>query len=155
MEKKLNLTIVVLSLLLSSLFVHSGVQQGPPKDNRQQDQDHQDQEADEIEKIKSTGRQLFMKGKLMSNQKIVEGLTTKNYEMIRLGADAVTALTKGEHWFVLDTPEYKSYSEDMKAAATRLKEAAAKENIEAATLRYFELTLNCIDCHNYIEKQQY
>lgn len=155
MEKKLNFTIVVLSLLLSGWFVQAGIQQDRQIDNRQQQSDAQDQEEDQVEEIKSKSRQLFMQGKLMSNQKIVEGLATKNYDMIRLGADSVTALTKGEHWFVLDTPEYKSYSEDMKAAAKRLHEAAAKENIEAAALRYFELTLNCIDCHNYLEKQQF
>lgn len=155
MEKKLSFAIVVLSFLLSSFFVHTGNQPDHQGDNRQQEPDVQDTQEEKLEKIKSTARQMFMQGKLMSNQKIVEGLTTKNYEMIRSGADSVTALTKGEHWFVLDTPEYKSYSEDMKAAAARLHEAATKENIEAATLRYFELTLNCIDCHNYIEKQQF
>ena len=40
---------------------------------------------------------------------------------------------------------------DMETAANRLQEAAKREDIEASALRYFELTLNCIDCHQYLE----
>lgn len=103
------------------------------------------------EQIKSKARKQFMRGKLTSNQKIVEGLSLKNFALVREGAEGVTALVKGQHWFVLDTPEYKEYSKDMEQAAQRLIKAADNKNIEAATLRYFEVTLNCIDCHRYLE----
>ena len=113
-----------------------------------------DQQQDE-EQIRAAARQAFMRGKLASNQKIVEGLTTKNYEMIADGANAVKALVKGQHWFVLDTPEYKRFSKDMELAATQLHDAAVDKNMDAAALRYFDLTLNCLDCHRYIETRKY
>ena len=114
----------------------------------------QDQDQD-AEDIKSAARKIFMQGKLDSNKKIVHGLTTKNFKMIREGAQDVTSLVKGQHWFVLDTPEYKNYSNDMSDIARKLEKAAVDRNIEAAAIRYFELTLSCIDCHHYIEKQSY
>jgi len=114
----------------------------------------QDQDQD-AEDIKTAARKAFMQGKLESNKKIVHGLTTKNYPMIKEGAQDVTALVKGQHWFVLDTPEYKSYSQDMSNIALKLEKAADDKNLEAAALRYFDLTVSCIDCHQYIEKQRY
>lgn len=109
------------------------------------------QEVQQDEQIKIEARKQFMRGKLTSNQKIVEGLSLKNYALIREGAEGVTALVKGQHWFVLETREYKDYSKDMEQAAQRLVAAADDKNIEAAALRYFDLTLNCIDCHQYLE----
>jgi hypothetical protein len=112
------------------------------------------QEA-EAHQIKSEARKLFMRGKLLSNQKIVEGLSLKDFDLIDEGAAGVVALVKGQHWFVLDTDEYKRYSRELSTAAERLQDAAKQKNIEAAALRYFDLTLTCIDCHQYLETRKY
>gem|GEM_PF-2182453 len=123
----------------------TGIQAG------RQDPDLQDgQEA-----VKETARKVFMRGKLLSNQKIVEGLATSNYELIADGAASVNLLVKGQHWFVVDTPEYKRFSAEMELAATQLYEAAKAKNMDGAALRYFDLTLNCLDCHRYVEKRRY
>ena len=92
-----------------------------------------------------------MRGKLLSNQKIVEGLSLKDFGLVREGAKGVTELVKGQHWFVLDTPEYQAHSKAMEDAANRLIRAANEKNIDAVTLRYFDLTLSCVDCHRYFE----
>lgn len=105
--------------------------------------------------LAAKARQAFMRGKLAANQKIVEGLTVKNFEMVAEGAAQTKALVKGQHWFVLDTPEYKKLSEEMEVAATRLEEAARAKNIDSAALRYFTVTLSCLDCHTYLEGKRY
>ena len=111
------------------------------------------QEQDED--IAQTARKAFMRGKLASNQKIVEGLSTRNFGLITEGTEEIRALVKGQHWFVLRTPEYQGFSGEMQLAAGRLAQAATEHNIEAAALSYLDLTLNCLDCHRYIEKQKY
>ena len=116
-----------------------------------QEQDDQDPQSD----IRAKARQLFMRGKLSSNQKIVERLATNNFQMIAEGANSIKLLVKGQHWFVLDTPEYSRFSTDMELAATQLHNAAVAKNMEGAALRYFDMTLNCIDCHRYIETRQF
>lgn len=116
----------------------------------QQDLDDQDSE-DLQNKLRAQARQEFMRGKLQSNQEIVEGLTTNRFDKILEGSRGVTNLVKGQHWFVIDDPEYRAFSAEMEKIAGRLNQAAENKNMEAATLRYFELTLNCIDCHRYIE----
>ena len=112
-------------------------------------------EQQDQDDLKSDARKAFMRGKLVSNQKIVEGLSVKDFGMIAEGAADVKALVKGQHWFVLDSPEYKRLSAEMELAATRLEKAAKAKSIEATALRYFDLTVNCIDCHSHIETQKY
>jgi len=107
------------------------------------------------EDIRQAARKTFMRGKLASNQKIVEGLATKNFGLIAEGAAEIKALVKGQHWFVLQTNEYQDFSAEMQLAAGRLEQAAKNQSVDAAVLRYFDLTLNCLDCHGYIEKQKY
>jgi hypothetical protein len=111
----------------------------------------QEQEED----VRQMARKAFMRGKLASNQKIVEGIAVKNFALIAEGAAEVKALVKGQHWFVLQTPEYREFSTEMQLAAERLEQAAQHQSIDGVTLRYFDLTLNCVDCHTYIEKQKY
>lgn len=132
---------IVCAVLLGSLGVQAGNLQETQKDRNEQ--------------VKSEARKLFMRGKLLSNQQIVEGLSVKDFDLITEGSMGVVAMVKGQHWFVLNTQEYKKYSEDMEKSAHRLQEAAKNKNIEAAALRYFDLTLTCIDCHQYIETQNY
>ena len=109
------------------------------------------QDDEQAEKIKSESRKQFMRGKLLSNQQVVEGLSMKNFELVKEGAKGVNALVKGQHWFVLDTPQYKQFTKEMESSANQLIRAADDKNIEAAALRYFDLTLRCIDCHRYLE----
>ncbi len=112
-------------------------------------------QQDESEDIKEQARKEFMQGKLQSNKKIVQGLTTNDFDLVKQGAEEVSSYVKGESWFVLKTPEYQAFSEDMRQTAGKLNQAAEERNVEAAALRYFELTINCIDCHQYIAKVQY
>jgi len=144
----MNTKIVVFLIACISLSLIGGLMV------RGQVQDKQDvQQQQEI--AKQQARIHFMRGKLDSNKKIVEGLSLKDFAMIRDGAQGVTEIVIGQHWFVLDTPAYEDYSQDMEQAAKRLVDAADKKNLEAATLRYFELTLSCIDCHRFLETQSW
>jgi hypothetical protein len=114
-------------------------------------QDQETEQQEQVEQARSEIRKQFMRGKLLSNQKIVEGLSLKDFALVTEGAKDVTEIVKGQHWFVLNTPEYQEYSQDMETAARRLHAAAKREDIEASALRYFDLTLRCIDCHQYLE----
>lgn len=107
------------------------------------------------EDLRVAARKTFMRGKLASIQKIVEGMSTKNFGLIAEGASEIKALVKGQHWFVLQTNEYQDFSAEMERAAERLEQAAKSHSVDTVALRYFDLTLNCLDCHGYIEKQKY
>ncbi len=149
----MKMTLITAILVVSSVLTGSYMGSYPAAKHFPAVQ--QEVENNQGQELKSAARKIFMRGKLVSNQKIVEGLSVRDFDMIKAGADSVTALTKGQHWFVLDTTEYRRYSEDMETAAQRLHAAAEDKNLEASALRYFDLTLNCIDCHEYIQKTKY
>ena len=107
------------------------------------------------EDVRQAARKTFMRGKLASIQKIVEGMATKNFGLTAEGAAEIKALVKGQHWFVLQTNEYQDFSAEMERAAGRLEQAAKNQSVDTVALRYFDLTLNCLDCHGYIERQKY
>lgn len=94
-------------------------------------------------------RRDFMKTKLMFAQNILEGLSTRNHDLIRRGASEIERITQAEGWLVSDTAEYKHLSDDLRTIATRLVKAADEKNLEAAAFRYFDMTTNCMDCHDY------
>ena len=97
----------------------------------------------------------FMRTKLMYTQNIVEGLSTGRFALISSSADEIERITQAEAWTANNTTEFAQWSDELRAAAVHLKKAAENGNLEAATLRYFELTIKCIDCHQHLRKADF
>ncbi len=93
---------------------------------------------------------VFMRAKLDHSQRVLEGLTTEDYDMIRKHAGQLEVLSQEAAWQVLQTPEYRQQSLEFRRAAQALKEAAEKENIHAAALAYVDVTMKCVRCHQYV-----
>ncbi len=108
---------------------------------RRQDQDE--------EAIK---RRDLMRTKLMYSQNIVEGLAVKNFALVRDGAREIDGVMRAIVIGPNDNPEYKQMAADLRMATDNLVRAADSGNLEASALRYFELTLRCIDCHEFLRR---
>jgi hypothetical protein len=91
-----------------------------------------------------------MRAKLEHSQKVLEGLTTEDFDMIAKGAGQMEVLSQEAAWQVLQTPEYRLQSGEFRRAVRGLKDAAAKKNLEGAALAYVEVTLKCVRCHAYV-----
>lgn len=100
-------------------------------------------------------RRDFMRTKLNFTQNILEGLSTRDFGLIISGAEEVERITLAEGWNAGDFAEYPQLSEELRSAAVHLRKAAEKSNLEAAALRYFELTLKCIDCHQHLRQADF
>jgi cytochrome c556 len=94
----------------------------------------------------------FMRAKLSHSQKVLEGLTTEDYDMIAKNSQAMSLLSQATNWQVLQTEEYLQQSRDFRRAADALTEAAKKKNLDGAALAYVELTMKCINCHKYVRR---
>jgi len=92
----------------------------------------------------------FMRAKLKHSQDVLEGLTTEDFEMISKGAGQMEVLSQEAAWQVLQTPEYRQQSLEFRRATKELKEAAEKENLDAAALAYVDVTMKCVKCHQYV-----
>ena len=103
----------------------------------------------------SLSRRDFMRMKLNYTQNILEGLTTRDFGLIISGAEEVERITQAEAWNSNDFADYQKISDELRSAALHLKKAGQNSNLEAAALRYFELTMKCMDCHQYLRKADF
>ena len=92
----------------------------------------------------------FMRKKLVHSQKVLEGLTVNDLEMVAKNAQELSLLSQAATWQVLQTPDYLQQSADFRRTADALTEAARKGNLDGAALAYVELTMKCVSCHKYV-----
>ena len=90
----------------------------------------------------------FMQRKVDDSKQIVQALATENYDAIKKYSQDLLLLSNESN--SIQSPEYIELSREFRLSASRLREIADQKNIDAATLGYFELTLNCVRCHKYL-----
>ena len=96
----------------------------------------------------------FMQVKLEDSKKVLEGLTTENFDLIVKNSQEMSLLSEDALWQVLQTPEFVQRSADFRRITDRLTEVARKKNLDGAALAYVELTMSCIECHKYVRDQR-
>ncbi len=97
----------------------------------------------------------LMRSKLMYSQNIVEGLSIGRFDLIEAAATEIERVANARDWVTPDDPKLSEIRADMKSIALRLKKTAQKKNLEGAAVRYFELTMKCIDCHQALRKTDF
>jgi cytochrome c556 len=91
-----------------------------------------------------------MKAKLESSQKVLEGIATENFVTVSTHAQKLVALSQVAGWQARQTPEYKQHTADFRRHAEALQKAARSENVDAASVAWFQLTISCVNCHRHI-----
>jgi len=92
----------------------------------------------------------IMKFKLHYAQGVLEGIATENYPLIRTNALRLSRLSQSADWLLRQTPEYQRFTTEFQHQADVLAKAAADQNVDAATVSYFQLTVSCVNCHRYL-----
>ena len=91
-----------------------------------------------------------MRLKLFFAQGVLEGIATENFDLIATNAYKLKNFSQKPVWDVRQTPEYRRLTLDFQRTADSLSRAAAKRNVDAATVAYFQLTTSCVTCHKYL-----
>jgi cytochrome c556 len=91
----------------------------------------------------------FMRVKLEASTKILEGLTTEDFQKIREGAETLHKMSSAEKWRVTNDVLYRQYSVQFSKDAEKLLEKANERNLDGATLAWVECTMSCVRCHNH------
>jgi hypothetical protein len=94
----------------------------------------------------------LMREKLVHAQSILEGLAVEDFEKIAKGSKALNTLSEEADWLVLPGVEYVRHSSDFQRITNELTVAANNKQLDAATLLYVRLTMNCVDCHKYVRQ---
>jgi hypothetical protein len=111
--------------------------------------------AQDESKADRIARRDFMRAKMMYSSNILQGLTNHDFEAVEESANEIVGLTRAEAWLVVKDEAYQEMSEDLRVAAERLKKSAKEKNVEGSTLRFFDMTIKCIDCHEHIRNLEF
>jgi hypothetical protein len=91
----------------------------------------------------------LMHAKLASSQKITEGLVTKDFELIRKGAEDWRRIASATKWHGQSDPVFAEHLAEFSRQADKLVRTADEKNLDAATYAYMGSLRTCIGCHEY------
>ena len=94
--------------------------------------------------------QTMMQLKLGHAQKVLQGVVTEDYDLIRSNAQSLSLVSQAAAWQVLQTPEYQRYSADFRRTADDLARQAKDKDLDGAALSYVRLTITCVECHKRV-----
>ena len=92
----------------------------------------------------------FMREKLELSKRVLEGLTTEDYELIAGQARRLAAMSGEGNWRILEDPEYVRLSADFRQTVELLATAAQGRNLDGTTLGYVRMTMSCVECHKFV-----
>ena len=96
----------------------------------------------------------FMRAKLGHSQRVLEGLSLEDYDLIAHGAQELALASQASSWQVLQTEEYARQSGEFRRSCDSLRNAAKAKNLDGAALAWMEVTMKCIQCHKYVRDQK-
>jgi hypothetical protein len=97
-------------------------------------------------------RNILMQKKLVSSQKLLEGLAIGNFPMLEKNAEDLVLTSKKAEWQVLKTPDYIHFSEEFRRQADQVTRSAKEKNLDGAALAYVQLTMTCVNCHKHVRE---
>lgn len=92
----------------------------------------------------------FMQAKLDHSQMVLEGLAIEDYDKLARAAQSLALASQAASWQVLQTEEYARESGEFRRACITLRDAAKARELDAATLAWMKVTLQCVQCHRYV-----
>lgn len=99
---------------------------------------------------KSRAAKEFMRDKLELAQRILEGVTMEDWDLVIAKGTKLGAMTQEADWRLFDNPDYDQQSKLFKQQTDALVQAAKKKDLDRATLAYVRLTMSCVDCHKIV-----
>jgi len=100
------------------------------------------------------GLSKLMANKLKNSQRLLEGLALADFTKISRSAEELIQLSKTAEWMVLKTPRYELHSNEFRRAAETVLRKARAKNLDGAALAYFDMTMSCLRCHQYVREQR-
>ena len=92
----------------------------------------------------------FMHDKLELAQRILEGVTLEDYDLLVTKATRLSAMSKEARWQAFQNPDYERYSAEFRRNVDALARAARDKNLDGATLGYVRMTISCVECHKFV-----
>jgi hypothetical protein len=94
----------------------------------------------------------LMEQKLKSTQQLLAGLAMADFRKIENSAENLIQLSKTAEWVVYKTPRYEMHSNDFRRTAEIIIEKARQKNLDGSALAFFDMTMSCLRCHQYVRQ---
>lgn len=94
----------------------------------------------------------IMTEKLSNAKVLLEGIAMNDFKKIERAADELHLLSRTAEWQAYNTPKYEMHSNEFRRAAEGIAQKAKMKNIDGVTLAYFEMTMSCVRCHQYVRE---
>lgn len=96
---------------------------------------------------------LHMRAKLANSKKVMEGLVTENFQMIRDGAIQMKEISETAHWPTTIDEVYQHFSVDFRMQCDKLAKQAFEGDLQAAHYTHLGMSTTCIECHSYVRRK--
>ncbi len=96
-----------------------------------------------------TDLSVLMRAKLMSTQKVVEGLMDGDFGVIRKGGLELQRICDATGWRSHDDQVYGHYRAELKRSAIKMVEQADAASLDGAAYGYMHTLTTCINCHDH------
>lgn len=106
-------------------------------------------DSDKTRQKKDVQQAALMRAKLASSQKVVEGLVSKDFDIITRGAEEMLKICKATEWEAHEDEAYSHHRKELMKQSERIIKAAARENLDGAAYSYIHALTTCITCHEY------
>lgn len=105
--------------------------------------------ADDEEPVTVLLKDLMLK-KLASSNLILRGLVTDELTLVTKGADQLLTMSNHEKWRASTNMMYMQHSQEFRRSVEQLKSKAEKQSIDGAALAWMDVTMSCIQCHQWV-----
>lgn len=107
--------------------------------------DIQVQDEEEISPLR-----IFMRKKLQSSNRILEGLLVDNLKMVSEGADELLDISSAERWRASNDMMYLQHSDEFRTSVRKLRDKAKTGSLDGSALAWVDVTMNCLHCHEWV-----
>jgi hypothetical protein len=94
----------------------------------------------------------LMVAKLKHAKLLLEGIALADFKKIQRSAEELIQLSKTAEWRAVQSPRYEMYTNEFRRAGEAIVQKAGAKNIDGVTLHYFEMTMSCVRCHQYLRE---
>ena len=106
--------------------------------------------ADDAAQPRRLKGRVFMRVKLASSEKVLEGIVTRDFKLIDAGAREMEEMSQASEWPRAKDDTYEHYAVEFRRLCGKLSALAKEENLEGASFTYMQLTSSCITCHDHV-----
>lgn len=107
-----------------------------------------------VPKEAHAGQSVWMRVKMKRADGILEGLAQGDFNAIKVNAQTMQRFGRMERWARVKSEEYQTHLRAFDQANRDLIRQADEQNLEGATLAFFQLTTSCVQCHQVVRDNE-